>query len=61
MTDNGEEKKDHVELTKESAQMWLNLRRYKAKGAELTEQELMQGSGGRGPPGTAGDGNGRLS
>jgi hypothetical protein len=27
---------------------------------ELTEQELMDVSGGDGPPGTAGDGNGRV-
>ena len=29
-------------------------------GRELTERELMEVSGGDGPPGTAGDGNGRV-
>lgn len=30
------------------------------KDRELTEQELNEVSGGEGPPGTAGDGNGRV-
>ena len=58
MTNNSEEKKDHVELTEKSAQQWLKLRRYTDPVADLTEQDLKQVSGRDGPARAAGEGNG---
>ena len=47
-------------LADKTAQIWLKLRRHTGPGADLTEQELKDVSGGDGPPSTAGDGNGRM-
>jgi hypothetical protein len=52
VTNNSEEKKDHV------VQKWLKLRRYTDPVADLTEQDLKQVSGRDGPARAAGEGNG---
>lgn len=52
MTNNSEEKKDHV------VQKWLKLRRYTDPVADLTEQDLKQVLGRDGLPSAAGEGNG---
>jgi hypothetical protein len=58
VTNNSEEKKDHVELREKSAQKWLKLRRYTDPVADLTEQDLKQVLGRDGLPCAAGEGNG---